>query len=71
MGFMLSAQMREFRQLVFARPELREALRGCDSESQLVTASVALASQHGIALSEDEVRLALNAGQREWIERWI
>jgi len=63
--------MREFRQLLFARPELREALRACDSDPQFVIATVALAGQHGIALAEDEVRAALKSGQREWIERWL
>lgn len=68
---MLSARMHEFRQLVFARDELREALRICASDDEFVLASVALAGRHGIALGADEVRRALDAGQREWIERWI
>lgn len=67
---MLSAQMREFRQLVFARPDLREALGACVNDDEFVVATVELAGGLGISLGEDEVRLALNTGQREWIERW-
>lgn len=71
MRAMLSAQMLEFRRLVFTRPELREALSAYSSDPPFVAACVALASELGITLAEDEVRLALNRGQREWIERWI
>lgn len=68
---MLSAQMREFRQLVFTRPDLREVLRACSDVDDFVAATTAVAGELGIELSESEVRAALNAGQREWIERWI
>lgn len=67
---MPSVQMRQFRHLVFTRPEVRAALHACASDPELVVATVALASEFGIVLAEEDVRLALNAGKREWIERW-
>lgn len=68
---MLSAGMREFRQLVFTCPELRESLHDYTSDAEFIPATVALAATFGIELDENDVRMALNAGQREWIERWI
>ena len=68
---MLSVQMCEFRQLVFTRPDLREALRDCVGDQEFVIATIKIAGELGIELSADDVRLALNTGQREWIERWI
>ena len=68
---MLSVQMCEFRQLVFTRPDLREALRDCVGDQEFVIATITIAGELGIELSADDVRLALNTGQREWIERWI
>jgi hypothetical protein len=68
---MPSAEMNRFRQLVFTRPELREALRGYAGDQEFVTATLALAATLDITLGEDEVRQALNAGQRDWLERWL
>lgn len=68
---MPSAELRKFRQLVFTRAELREALCGHASDQDFVSATLALAQTFEIKLGEDEVREALNAGQREWLERWI
>ena len=70
-GVMLSAQMLEFRRLVFSRSELREALQGPMTDAEFVAATVALAAGFGVTLAADEVRQALDAGQREWIERWL
>lgn len=68
---MQSAEMRKFRQLVFTRAEVREALCAYASDQDFVSATLALAQTFEINLGEDEVRQALNAGQREWLERWI
>jgi hypothetical protein len=63
--------MLEFRRLVFSRSELREALQGPMTDAEFVAATVALAAGFGVTLAADEVRQALDAGQREWIERWL
>jgi hypothetical protein len=68
---MPSTEMTRFRQLVFTRPELREALRGYDGDQEFVMATIALAATLDIKLAEDDVREALNAGQRDWLERWL
>jgi len=68
---MQSAEMRQFRHLVFTRAEVREALCGHASDQEFVSATLALAQTFEINLGEDEVREALSAGQREWLERWL
>lgn len=68
---MPSTEMRKFRHLVFTRAEVREALCGPASDQEFVSATLALAQTFEIHLDADEVREALSAGQREWLERWV
>ena len=63
----LSQGLRE----AMARADVREALCGYASDQKFVSATLALAQTFEIKLSEDEVREALSAGQREWLERWL
>lgn len=68
---MLSAPMQQFRKLVFADARLREMLRAYVDEPSFVTGTIQLASSFGIELGAEEIREALRAGQREWLERWL
>lgn len=68
---MPSTEMSKFRQLVFTRPELREVLGSYASDPEFVSATLALAGRFEINLGEEEVLEALNAGQRDWLERWL
>lgn len=68
---MLSAQMQQFRQIVFSTAQVREALRAYADDASFVAGTIRLADSFGIQLSAEEVREALVAGQREWLERWL
>lgn len=68
---MLSAPMQQFRKLVFADARLRETLGAYVDEPSFVTGTIQLASSFGIELGAEEIREALRAGQREWLERWL
>lgn len=68
---MLSAQMQQFRQLVFSDAQLRAALCQFSSDEAFAAGAIELASRQGILLSAQEVDQALAAGQREWLERWL
>ncbi|HWS25753.1 MAG TPA: hypothetical protein VN259_04185 [Xanthomonadales bacterium] len=68
---MLSAPMQQFRRLVFSNAQLREALQAYPDDASFVTGTIQLASNFGIVLSAEEIREALAAGQREWLERWL
>lgn len=60
-----------FRQLVLADPSLQVRLMQLEDASEFIALVIELASERGWWVAEDEVRSALNAGRRVWIERWI
>jgi hypothetical protein len=57
--------------LVLADRDRVEALAAVTDLDAFTAAVVALAAEHDLAVTPDDVAEALRAGDRRWIERWI
>lgn len=68
---MLSAPMSRFRQLVFADPALHAALRAPLDDAAFIALAIDAAAARGIELTAADLRALLDAGHREWVERWL
>jgi hypothetical protein len=61
----------KFRQIVFDRPDLQEQLCGLQDADLFITRVIELGVGFELVFTADDVREAMNAGRRTWIERWI
>lgn len=57
--------------LVLADPDRVETLAAVTDDDAFTTAVMALAAEHDLAVTPDDVAAALRAGDRRWIERWL
>jgi predicted ribosomally synthesized peptide with nif11-like leader len=61
----------QFRQLVLQDTALQQQLRATNDREQLVTLTQQLGAERGYSFTTEDVWEALNANQRQWIERWL
>jgi ethanolamine ammonia-lyase large subunit len=59
------------RELIFSDAALAAQLYEITDQANFIAAVANIASANGILLGENEVREAINAGTRSWLERWI
>ncbi len=60
-----------FCQLVLEEPELHQQLRQALVAEEFIELAVRLGRERGYSFSSEEVRKALDARRRAWLERWI
>jgi len=63
--------LERFRQLVLADRGLFEQLRQTADVDGFVAQTVRIGAEQGCVFTEQEVRAALQACRRAWLERWI
>jgi hypothetical protein len=68
---MITSPMQQFTELVWSDTALIESLSAFNDRRAFVTAVIEQAALRGIALAEQDIAAAMNAGMRGWIERWI
>jgi predicted ribosomally synthesized peptide with nif11-like leader len=61
----------KFRASMLADPELWSKLNDIDDKDEFVRSAVQMAAERGFTVNESDIREAINAGRRAWIERWI
>jgi predicted ribosomally synthesized peptide with nif11-like leader len=61
----------QFRQLVLQDKALQEQLRGTSDRDRLISLARQLGAERGYSFTTADVLAALQANQREWIERWL
>jgi len=60
-----------FRQLVARTPPLQDRLLAETDPHDFIPLVVELAHAHGHVIGPDDVRAAMAAGRRAWVERWV
>jgi hypothetical protein len=65
------AEFDRFRQLVLDEPSLWEVLDEPSDQAEFVALSVRLGQARGFRFEAHDVREALTAGRKAWIERWL
>ncbi len=68
---MSQAGFEAFRQRVLEDPTLQAKLREESDLERFQTLVVALGTEHGFDFSVDEVKEAVRASRRAWLERWV
>ena len=61
----------QFRQCVLATLALQEELREIEDHDEFIQKVVELGGDHGFSFNVEDVKNAMNASRRSWIERWI
>jgi len=61
----------QFRQRVLATLALQEELREIEDHDEFILKVVELGGDHGFSFNVEDVKNAVNASRRSWIERWI
>ena len=61
----------QFRTLVFADAALQAQLRAVADEERFIALVVRLGAERGYEFTADDVRAAMRAARRAWIERWL
>jgi hypothetical protein len=61
----------QFRQRVLATLALQEELREIEDHDEFILKVVELGGDHGFSFNVEDVKNAMNASRRSWIERWI
>jgi hypothetical protein len=61
----------EFRELVFDRDDLQEALRATSEPEAFMAKCVELGSVNGFHFGEEDVRAAMAHGMRTWLTQWV
>ena len=59
-----------FRRLALADPDLVEALAGEADRDRFIDRIVAAGRERGLGFTPEDVRASMDAGRREWTERW-
>lgn len=65
-----AAAFAQFRQLLADHPHLCQSLQALTDSEAFIAHSLALAAQHGLGISADQVRAAMRQGRRQWNEQW-
>jgi predicted ribosomally synthesized peptide with nif11-like leader len=60
-----------FRQIVLEDLSLQERLRAIEEREPFVSRVVEMGAECGIEFTAEDVREAIRANRRAWIERWI
>jgi hypothetical protein len=68
---MISSDLEQFCSEVLLDASLQEKLRNIGSTPEFVQRMVEAGASRGFEFSTDEVREAICAGHRVWLERWI
>lgn len=68
---MPTASFEEFRQLVLSDPALQQQLRATPNLPAFLDLTVQLGTELGYTFAVEEVRAALQASRRAWLERWV
>lgn len=68
---MASSDLEQFCSEVLLDPSLQEKLRNLGSTPEFVQRVVEAGASRGFEFSADDVREAVRAGHRVWLERWI
>jgi len=63
--------LERFRGLVFDDVDLQERLRQVADRGLFIDLAVRLGEERGCSFNAQDVREALRANRREWIERWV
>ncbi|HTG15904.1 MAG TPA: aspartyl/asparaginyl beta-hydroxylase domain-containing protein [Blastocatellia bacterium] len=63
--------LERFRSLVFDDVDLQERLRQVADRGLFIDLAVRLGEERGCSFNAEDVREALRANRREWIERWV
>ena len=61
----------QIRMIVLSDAALQEELRAAPDEAALFERVLSLGREHGLELSEQDLRAVVNANRRAWLERWI
>ena len=61
----------EFRELVLSDAPLQGRLRDIADRDEFVTVIVKTAGEIGMVVTPEDIKQAMHAGRRAWIERWI
>ena len=61
----------QFRERVFAQPELADALADCNDLASLSARSIALGQAQGLVFDASDVESAMKAGRRAWNAQWM
>ena len=64
-------QFEAFRDLVLRDATLQEALRPPLRDDAFIEAVVRAGAERGFAFTTEDVREAMRASRRTWLERWI
>jgi hypothetical protein len=65
------AAFQQFEQAIFQDAALIEALRGAATLPELMAKVIAMAREQGLEITEDDLRVVVNANRRAWLERWL
>jgi Nif11 domain len=68
---MLENSFEKFRELVLCDATLQETLRVPTRDDAFIEMVVRLGAERGFGFTADEVRDAMRANRRAWLERWI
>jgi hypothetical protein len=63
--------MQQFTELVWSDPVLMQSMYAHHDRAAFIAAVIEQAALRGIALAEQDIAAAMNAGMRGWIERWL
>jgi predicted ribosomally synthesized peptide with nif11-like leader len=63
--------LEQFRELVLRDPVLQEQLRSLEDVNKFLALVVELGQARGFDFTQDDVRVAMQASRRAWMERWI
>jgi len=69
--FMSLPSLDEFRQLVLREPTLQRRLSEPTDLGQFLELVLREGKEHGFDFTPEDLRQALNASRRAWLERWI
>jgi predicted ribosomally synthesized peptide with nif11-like leader len=64
-------QFEQFRRCVLEDLSLQKQLRAFTSRDKFVDRAVKLGTERGFQFTEEDVREAMRACRRDWMERWI
>jgi hypothetical protein len=64
-------RLERFLRTVLADAALLDPLAAEDEPARFMEQVVQQGQRHGLVFTTEDVRAAMNAGRREWIERWV
>lgn len=68
---MLENSFEKFRELVLRDATLQEMLQQPTRDDVFIEAVIRLGAERGFGFTADDVRDAMRANRRAWLERWI